>query len=213
MESTHAKIKILVIDDHQVLRHGIINLLHCNDNFQVVQEAANGKEALELLEEYFVDVILLDVEMPVMNGTETLIQIKKRFPLVKVIMFTSHQELFLSNYYLNLGSDAFLVKNSSFEKICETIINVASGLYNKNTDETAEIKVSDEFLQLSLSEIEKKIVILLCESHNNRTISETLNISENTVKYHRKNIYSKTRTKSLSELIVYAIKQGIIIVK
>lgn len=208
-----SKIKILVIDDHQVLRHGIINLLHCVDNFQVVQEASNGKIALELLEEYFVDVVLLDVEMPIMNGTETLIHIKKKFPFVKVIMFTSHQELFLSNYYLNLGADAFLVKNSSFEKISETIINVASGLHNKNRDETTEIKVSDEFLQLALSEIEKKIVLLLCESHNNRTISETLSISENTVKYHRKNIYSKTRTKSLSELIVYAIKQGIIIVK
>lgn len=213
MDNIKNKIKILVIDDHQVVRHGIINLLHCNDNFQVVQEAANGKEALELLEEYFVDVILLDVEMPVMNGTETLIQIKKRFPLVKVIMFTSHQEIFLSEYYLNLGADAYLVKNSSFEQINDTITNVVNGLHDKKINDTSEIKVSGEFLQLSLSEIEKKIVILLCESYNNRTISETLSISENTVKYHRKNIYSKTRTKSLSELIVYAIKQGIIIVK
>lgn len=211
MNST--KIKILVIDDHQALRHGLISLLHCVDNFQVVQEAPNGKIALELLKEYFVDVALLDVEMPVMNGTETLMHIKKKFPDVKVIMFTSHQELFLGNYYLNLGADAFLVKNSSFEQISETIVNVASGLHNKNTDEITEIKVSGEFLQLALTEIEKKIVKLLCESHNNRTISETLGISENTVKYHRKNIYSKTRTKSLSELIVYAIKQGIITVK
>lgn len=212
MDTSRTKIKILVTDDHQVLRQGLINLLNCNDNFQVVQEAANGKEALKLLGEYYVDVVLLDVEMPVMNGRETLIQIKKKFPLVRVVMFTSHQEIFLRDFYLNLGADAYLVKNSSFEQISEIIINVVSGSNNKKINITAKSKISDEHLQLALSEIELKVLKLICQNNNGDAICKSLDISKNTLKYYRKSIYSKTRTSSLSELIIYTIKQGIITV-
>ena len=212
MNSSIKKIKILVVDDHHLLRRAFIGLLHCNETFEVIGDASNGKEALAFLEDYEVDITLLDIEMPEMNGLEALISIKKKFPQVKVVMFTTYDEIGMKNYFIEQGADAYLAKNASFEDLCDTITKVVTVSYEKDIIDITKTNVSDEFLQLALSEIEKKIVILLCESHNNRTISDTLNMSENTVKYHRKNIYSKTRTKSLSELVVYAIKQGIIII-
>lgn len=213
MTSSHSKIKILITDDHQVLRQGLINLLHCDDNLQVIGEASNGVEALKFLSEYSVDVVFLDIEMPVMNGRETLINIKKKYSSVKVIMFTTHGELGLSDFYLNSGADAYLVKNSSFEKICDTILHVLSDNNHKKINDTALIKISDEHLQLALTEIELKVLKLICDNNNGDSICKNLGISSNTLKYYRKSIYSKTRTNSLSELIIYAIKQGVINIK
>lgn len=210
MISTENKIKILITDDHQVLRKGLINLLHCNKDFHVVQEASNGIEALSVLELYNVDVVFLDIEMPVMNGRETLLKIKKKFASTKVIMFTSHNELFLSNLYLKEGADAFLVKNSSFEEICETIYKVLNDKNQNKLNDIENEKISDVHFQIALSPIETKVLRLICDNKNGELICKTLGISNNTLKYYRKSIYSKTRTSSLPELIIYSIKQGII---
>lgn len=212
MTNKENKIKILVVDDHQVLRKGLISLLHCNEDFQVVQEASNGLEALTLVEDYFIDIVLLDIEMPVMNGRETLINIKKKFPKVKVVMFSTHDQVGLINNFIGLGADAYLVKNSSFENICETITNVVNDSQNVKLNGTVKADISDQHLQLALTEIELKVLKLICTNNNGDAISKNLDISKNTLKYYRKSIYSKTRTSSLSELIVYAIKQGIITV-
>ncbi|MBK8368161.1 MAG: response regulator transcription factor [Bacteroidetes bacterium] len=212
MTNKKNKIKILVVDDHQVLRKGLINLLHCNEDFQVVQEASNGLEALTLLEDYFIDIVLLDIEMPVMNGRETLINIKKKFPKVKVVMFSTHDEAGLINHFIGLGADAYLVKNSSFENICETITKVVNDSQNIKLNGTVKADISDQHLQLALTDIELKVLKLICANYNGEAISKNLDISQNTLKYYRKSIYSKTCTSSLSELIVYAIKQGIITV-
>ena len=213
MTNKENKIKILVVDDHQVLRKGLISLLHCNEDFQVVQEASNGLEALTLLEDYFIDIVLLDIEMPVMNGRETLINIKKKFPKVKVAMFSTHNEVGLINHFIELGADAYLPKNSSFEDISETITNVVDGSQNVKLNGTVKADISDQHLQLALTDIELKVLKLICANFNGDAISKNLDISKNTLKYYRKSIYSKTRTSSLSELIVYAIKQGIITIK
>ena len=210
MTNRENKIKILVVDDHQVLRKGLINLLHCNEDFQVVKEVSHGMEALAILEDYFIDIVLLDIEMPVMNGRETLVNIKKKFPKVKVVMFSSHDEVGLINHFIELGADAYLVKNSSFENISETITNVVNDSHNKKINSTIKADISDQYLQLALTEIELKVLKLICANNNGNAISKNLDISSNTLKYYRKSIYSKTRTSSLSELIVYAIKQGII---
>jgi|JI10StandDraft_1071094.scaffolds.fasta_scaffold34626_2 DNA-binding NarL/FixJ family response regulator len=213
MNNKENKIKILVVDDHQVLRKGLISLLHCNEDFQVVQEASNGLEALTLLEDYFIDIVLLDIEMPVMNGRETLMNIKKKFPKVKVVMFSSHDEVGLINHFIQLGADAYLVKNSAFENICETITTVVNDSQNVKLNGSVKVDISDQHLQLALTDIELKVLKLICTNYNGDAISKSLDISKNTLKYYRKSIYSKTRTSSLSELIVYAIKQGIITIK
>ena len=212
MNGSDRKIKILVVDDHEVLRKGLIGLLHCNDMFSVIGEASDGNDALNFLEYYNVDIVLLDIEMAGMNGHETLINIKKKFPQVKVVMFTSHKEIGYSEYFTNIGADGFLVKNSSGEDIFDTIISIVDKKHSKKDLKISDLKISNMFLQTALNDIEKKIVVLLCEGCNNRIISKKLEMSENTVKYHRKNIYLKTRTKTLGELIIYAYKQGLIAV-
>lgn len=101
MNSSIKKIRILVVDDHHVLRQGLIGLLNCNETFEVIGDVSNGKEALAFLEDYEVDITLLDIEMSKMNGLETLISIKKKFPLVKVIMVTSHDEIGMKNHFID----------------------------------------------------------------------------------------------------------------
>ena len=210
MKNYNSKIRILVADDHKVLRRGLIDVLEEEENFEIVGEASNGAQVLLFLEEYTADIILLDVEMPIMNGNETLRNIRARYPNIKVIMFTMHHTLGYENHFMKLGASAYLAKNSDFEVISDTINKVWYNDYNSEFDKSENSTISDEHLQLALTEIEGRIVTLLCAGENNRTISATLNLSENTIKYHRKNIYSKTKTETLSELILYAYKQGLI---
>ncbi|MES2514728.1 MAG: response regulator transcription factor [Bacteroidota bacterium] len=204
------KIKVMVVDDHKVLRHGVVDVLKNIEEIEVVCQAGNGKETLKVLEEYSVDVVLLDIQMPEMNGRETLIEIKKLYPNIKVLMFTMHMESWHSKHYLELGADGYLAKNTDVEIIGAKILEVHSKSKSKELNDTVNTIISDEHLRLALSDVENRILILLCESHSNRTISELIGISENTVKYHRKNIYSKTKCNSLIDLMVYALNQGVI---
>ena len=210
MNNSNKKIKILVTDDHQVLRHGLIDILKYVDKFEIVGQASNGKETLAVLEEYAVDIILLDIEMPVMNGTETLEHVKNKYPETKVIMFSTHHSMGYENYFLKSGAEAYLVKNVEFELICNTILNVYTKGSKAINNDTVNGEISDEHLQQSLSGIEQDVLKLICKNHKGDEICKSLDISKNTLKYYRKSIYSKTRTSSLSELIIYAIKQGLI---
>lgn len=212
MKVQSGKIKIMVVDDHVIFRQGLISLLQTIPDYEVIGEASNGKDALSFLTDYQPDVILLDVNMPVLNGREALITIKKLYPDIKVIMLTMHKEKIYENDYMQLGAHSFLVKETDIDEIVKAVNSVTRGrnYYSRSVHDIYIANICDKQFQLSLSEREQEIVKLLCDNKNNSHISKSLNINLNTVRYYRRTIYSKTLTKSVTDLLKYAIRNGII---
>jgi DNA-binding NarL/FixJ family response regulator len=214
MNGSNKKIKILVADDHKLLRQGLVGLLETFENYEIIGQASNGHEVLAILEEYQPDVIILDIEMPLMNGREALTHINKKYPHIKVIMLTMYSGTYYETEYKSLGAYSFLPKNTSIEVLTEVIDSIKSEKYFYHTPlhNNLKMELCSKHLQLALSEREKEVLKLICDNKSNHFISTSLNISENTIRYHRKNIYSKTRLNSITDLIKYAIKNGIIAV-
>ncbi len=205
----------MVVDDHDLLREGLITLLSAVMDFDVIGQTSNGKETLSFLEDYRPDVILLDVDMPIMNGRETLMKILSLYPHIKVIMLTMHGGMAYESTFMTLGSHSFLVKNTNSDEIIKAIRSVIKGRYYYSTiPQTINVEaICEKHLQLSLNEREREILEFICDNKTNKFISESLKLSENTIRYYRKNIYSKTRTNSITDLVKYSIRNGIISVE
>ncbi len=202
----------MVVDDHVLFRQGITSLIHMNPGYEVIGEAGNGKDALSFLTDYQPDIVLLDINMPVMNGRETLTEINKLYPDIKVIMLTMYNDKIHETDYMQLGAHSFLSKETDIEEVLKAINSVINHRYFYSSslqDVQSEIICNKQF-QISLNDIETKIVKLLCNNKTNTYISKALKININTIRYYRRTIYAKTLTKSIADLVKYAIKNGII---
>jgi DNA-binding NarL/FixJ family response regulator len=212
------KIKIVLAEDQELMRKSFISLLKEDKEFQVTGEASNGKELLELLKSTTPDIVLLDIEMPVMNGMEALSVMSKRFPDIRVIILSMYSGPSFIYEMMARGARAYLAKNCDAETLFEAIHTVYhEGFYfDKNVSEAMlkglqREKSLNPILELmALSDREIEIVKTLCEGKTNKEIADTMNISENTVHYHRLNIYKKTKSRNITDLVKYAIKNGII---
>lgn len=214
---TNQRYKIAIADDHTLFRNGLKTLLDLHDRFEVVGEASNGKELLELLERITPDVVLLDISMPVMNGIEAAEEMIKRYGEVKIVTLSMYGE---EDYYfkmVSLGVKAFLLKNSDIEEVQEAILTVMDGgtyfsqelLFNlvSNLKSSTE---SHPVEDVELSERELEILLQICKGLSNQEIGDTLFISKRTVDKHRANILSKTNCKNTANLVVYAIKNKLV---
>ncbi len=212
------QIKIMLADDHQLVREAFASLLNNEPGFEVPASAANGKELLELMKNNLPDLILLDVDMPVMNGMQTLGIIKKRFPDVKVIMLTMHNEPGYINEFMANGANAYLNKNVEIHILFDAIRAVhTEGVYfSKEVSDALLLKLRKEkhvhpFLdEIPLSPKELMVLQELCEGKSNRHIADSLHISISTVDFHRGNIYNKTKCKNVADLVKYAIKNELV---
>ncbi len=210
------KIKVIIVDDHTLFRNGLSLLLNSFDDIEVVAEASNGKEFIENLGKNDVDVILMDIDMPEMNGIDaTKIAIDK-YPELKIITLSMYGE---GEYYykmINAGVKGFLLKNSDINEVKKAIQVVADGstyfseeiLYNivKNIRSINVIESNPD----DLSKREIEILVQICKGLSNKEIAELLNISKRTVDKHRENLLSKTHSKNTANLVMYAIKNKII---
>lgn len=213
-------IKIGIVDDHYLLREGLINLLKNYPKINVVLEAENGKALLDALNHQYVDVILLDLELPVMSGGEAFEIIKSKHPDLKVIILSSHFNASYVIEYLKKGVCAFLNKNSRTSKIVEAIFSVyETGRYidtalslilAKATANSLEGKDREERPDLNLSLREIEIIELICRGLQNTEVANKLCLSVRTVEWHRMHIWKKTKCKSVPELISYAIQHNLI---
>ncbi len=212
MEFSNSKIKIMVVDDHAILRQGLVSLLEEYPEFEVVGQATNGKEALLFLEDHQPDVIILDVDMPLMNGRETLISINKMFPEIKVVMLTMLKGVGYETDYMELGAHSFLSKGADIDEITTAIglVNKGGYYYSSHAQQLHIAAICDKHLQLSLTDREREIAKLICNNKTNKLISELLGISVNTIRFHRKKISKKTRTSSIIDLVKYCVRNGII---
>jgi len=207
------KVKIMLVEDHPVVREGLKSLIEPIDNFEVIGEAANGKEALDKLGMDAYDIVLLDIEMPVLNGYGTLPLIRSRFPNVKVIMLSVHYHPSHIQHCVSLGAKGYLKKNASIEEIEESVINVhkygfflkpeiMTQLLQLKTLRNKEVHYKNRTI---LTEREEQIFKALCEGKTEKEIALDFCVSTHTVHSHRENIYSKTDSKNIAGLIKYGI--------
>lgn len=212
MTSKQPKRKVVIVDDHTLFRNGLRILLNTLEDYQVVGEAANGKLFLDLLEQSVPDLVLLDINMPVMDGIEAATIAQKLYPGLKIITLSMYGE---EDYYykmVNAGVKGFVLKNSDIKEV-KTALDVvydggsffSSELLQNLVNSLKSSSKSKEF-HAELSEREMEILVLICQGLSNQEIGDKLFISKRTVDKHRANILEKSESKNTAQLVVYAIK-------
>jgi DNA-binding NarL/FixJ family response regulator len=209
----------MLAEDHSVVRQALVNLLKTDSNISIIGEAENGKMLLELLKRDLPDLILLDIEMPVMNGYETLQIISKKFPDVYVVILSMHDNIAIMTDLISKGAKAYLSKCCDMDSLFDAIYSVKrEGFYfNKSVSRALlegylkEKNINPIFKEISLSCREKEVLAELCEGKTNKEIACKLNITASTVDFHRGRIYKKTNSKNLAGIVKYALKHGLIL--
>ncbi len=213
--------RLFLAEDYDILRESLIALLEKNDQFQVVGDANNGQAAVDACASEEVDVILMDIEMPIMNGIEASRIIKTKYPMVKIIMLTMHNEYDLIKPAMDIGVEGYLLKNTDPTELTKAIEMVMSGgaYFTPSTRETytqgqidARLK-SRKLNAPELTQRECEIVRMIAEGKSTDEISGILDLSAHTVSSHRKNIYRKTGIKSSVDLTRFAYETGLIKIK
>lgn len=213
-----SKKTIAVVDDHSVFREGLVSLLKEYEDFEVVLQASNGKELLKGIKKTKPDIILLDIEMPIMDGIETTIQLKKKHPSIKIIILTMHTEEGLVFDLMGKGANGFVPKDKSVEFVVDAIYAVLEkGFYYNDAVAKAVIDgvrnnqtIKKSFHQTSLSKREIEIVKLICKQHTSREIAEMLNLSYRTIEAHKYNILDKTKSTNTAGVVLYAIEHHLL---
>ena len=210
-------IKILLVDDHQIIIDGLKSVMKNTNDISVVGEANNGREAIRLLSILNIDVILMDIDMPVMNGIEALKEIKRNLRDVKVIILSMHQESAMIKNLISIGADGYLLKNTNQDELVEAIRKVAggkhcfsSGVTMSLLNETKNNSKSVDLQSEALTEREIEILKLIAEGFSNKEIGSKLFISHRTVDTHRTNLMKKLNTNNIAGLISFAIKNGMV---
>jgi DNA-binding NarL/FixJ family response regulator len=214
-----AKLRILIGDDHTLVRQGIKKILEDRTEWTVVAEASDGRDAVRLALETNPDVAILDVEMPNMNGIEAAAQILRRLPSVQVLMVSMHSEDACISRALRAGARGYLLKECADTDLIRAVAAVAAGesffspavasvMLNDYVRHLADKGVGDRFE--SLSEREREIFQLVAEGQSNKKIAERLCISPATVETHRAHILQKLDIHSTAELVRYAVRRGVI---
>lgn len=212
-------IEVMLVDDHKMIREGIRQLIEFNDDIKVVYEAENGKDALKYLEDSSVDIILLDINMPVMDGISTLSEIRNRRIDVKVLMLTVHNEVEYLVKATDIGCEGYLLKDSGSDELKTAIYSVAHGenyiqpkLINELNNYLIH-KDADLDKIRSLTKREMDVLKLVAKGEFNKDIASKLEISERTVKNHIFNIFKKIDVSDRTQAAVFAIKNNLISIK
>ena len=211
-------IKVAIADDHTLFRTGVRTSLSSRKDIQMVAEAENGMQLLNLLKHIKPDVVLLDIQMPIMDGLTTLPEIKKLYPDIKVIMLSMHNDHSMITRMMEIGDNSYLTKESDSETIYQAIRTcfeedfffndltnkaLLNGLRNKRAPEP-------EVAEVNLSEKEVTILKLMCEEKSTKEIADMVDLSPRTVEAIRDKLKSKTGAKSMAGLVMYAVKAGIV---
>lgn len=209
------KISILIADDHSMIREGLKQLLELEQNFNVIGFADNGRKAIDKINELHPDILLLDVNMPVLGGIEILAEIRKNNINVKVIMLTIHNEREYLIKAVELGCDGYILKESDSDELKNAIYNVYEGKRYIQPNMTPMLnsylasKAEDDKKLVGLTKREIQVLKLVAEGMFNRDIAERLEISERTVKNHIANIFKKIQVSDRTQAAVFAIKNNL----
>ncbi len=210
-------IKIVLADDHQIVRHGLRSLLSAEPDMQVVGEADNGREVVRLVQEKSPQVVIMDISMPDLNGIEATRQILGERPGIKVIALSMHSDsLFVLNMF-KAGASGYLLKDCALEELVKAVRTVLSRKIYLSPG-ISDIVIKDFVIGWSppdssaysiLTTREREVLQLMAEGRNTNQIAESLCVSVKTVEAHRKQLMNKLDIHSVAELTKYAIRQGL----
>lgn len=207
---------IVLAEDHTILREGLRVLLSTHGGFQVVGEAADGLEAVRQVEKLAPDLILMDLSMPVMNGLEAVVEIKRRFPRTRMLVLTVHrtEEHFLAA--LRAGADGYLLKDASFQELITAVQSVLGGGTYLSPGISTQVvegylagrRPPPSPLDL-LTRRERQVLKLIAENHDHQGIASLLGVSPKTVEKHRVRLMKKLSLHSTAALTAFALEQGL----
>jgi len=217
------KIKIALCDDHTLFRVGMATILGQVHGVDLILEAANGQELIDKIPGKMPDVVLLDLQMPILDGAATTDYIRQHWPLVKIIILTMHDEDRMVLHLLEKGVSGYLLKDAEAGEV-ETAIRkvmdegvyltefVSKAMLRKMTNKTRVDKPTNAFYnsKILLSEREKEVLTLICEGMSTNEISEKIFLSPRTVEGHRLRILEKTGTKNTAGMVAYAFKNDLV---
>ena len=214
-----SKYRIVIAEDHTILREGLRSLLSSSPDFEVVGEAEDGREAIRCVEKLKPDLILTDLSMPRMNGMEAIREIKRQSPKTKILVLTVHktEEYILAT--LKAGADGYLLKDSTHSELVMAVRNVMSGKHYISPGvsekviegylegkKTLKLRTSWE----TLTQREREILKLIAEGYRNKEIADDLCISVKTVEKHRANLMEKLNLHNVQALTAFAIEKGLV---
>mgnify|MGYP001169040415 FL=1 len=212
-------IRVLIADDHTLFRKGMSMMVKTFPGVVSVHDVENGQKALDYLNENPVDILLLDLEMPVLDGWETSRKVVNNFPNTYIIMISMHDSLKLISDLIEIGVHSYLLKSAEPEEVQKAMMSVinndfyynqlvAKALHQKVRSGNADKLLEDDKNQLTKREIE--ILELICQELTMKEIGEKLYISEQTIHTHRKNLMRKTEAKNAVGLVKFAIQNHIV---
>ena len=215
------KIRVLVVDDHAIIRDGICALLALTGDIEAVGVAANGRDALEMVTRLSPDIVLIDIVMPLMDGLEATHRIHKKFPGTKVIVLTQYEDREYVFPVIEAGASGFVSKTAASSELTSAIRSVYHGdsflspsiarLLVEDYRQIARVGKNKDTSE-QLTDREREILKLLAEGHSTREIAQTLVISPKTVERHKTNLMAKLDIHNRLDLFKYALRKGIIIV-
>lgn len=214
------QLKVYIADDHTLFRKAMVNLLRSFERVVDVKDAENGKELLTLIKYEVPDVVIVDLQMPVMDGAETSNQIIQKYPDLKIIILTMHDSNKFILHMMELGVHAFLLKNTEPDELEKAIYAVADKdfYHNELVASVLRKNVKDKrpgqrpiFQQAELTEREKEILLLICQELTMKEIGQRLFLSENTVRNHRVNIMEKVGVNNIVGLVKFAYDTGVVV--
>jgi two-component system, NarL family, response regulator DegU len=213
------KLKVYIADDHTLFRKAMRGLIESFDGVAIVKDAENGKDLLSLVKEDAPDVAIIDLQMPVMDGTETCEHMLEKYPDVKLIILTMHDSEKYVLHMMEMGVHAFLLKNTEPEELEKAIHSVVEKDFYHNDLVAAvlrknmKIKASGErpaFKTHNLTDRESEVLLLVCQELTIKEIADRLFISENTARNHRVNLMEKIEVKNTVGLVKYAYETGLL---
>lgn len=209
----NSPIKVLLVDDHMVVRSGLSTVLAVFDDMQLVGEAGDGEEALRLCERLKPNVVLMDLVMPKMDGVAATQAIKERWPQIQVIALTSFKEKEYVEGALKAGASGYLLKNVSAEELVNAIRRAAAGQPSLSP-EAAQVLIQKVNEPLppgqDMTDREREILALMVEGLSNNEIAERLVVSQSTVKFHVSNVLSKLGVTGRTEAVALAVKHHLV---
>jgi len=208
MTEDTTKIRILIVDDHPLLRQGILALIADEQDMSVVAEAADGREAIQQFRAHRPDVTLMDLQMPEMNGLDAMISIRGEFPEARIIVLTTYTGDVQARRALQAGARAYLLKNSLHKDLLGTIRAVHAG--RKTLSPEVSFELAEHAVEETLSPLEVRVLRLIAEGNSNKEIAHTLSVTEDAVKGQVRNILSKLGANDRTHAAMIGVKRGII---
>ncbi|HEX6332848.1 MAG TPA: response regulator transcription factor [Flavisolibacter sp.] len=213
----YSKIRVIIADDHEMLRKGFHVLLRKQTDIEIIGEAADGRELLQKVRELEPDVVITDIQMPVMDGIEATRQLVKEYPYIGVLALTMFNEDHLIVSMLEAGARGYLLKNTNQFELAEAIKAIHNGgtYFCMTTSEKLKQMISNSqynparhHSRPQFTEKEIQVMELICEEYQNKEIADKMHLSVRTVENYRERIFEKTGAKTIAGITIYAIKNG-----